>query len=188
MKFRTLSKWNTSSALEGLMFFAQLLEELLFDYSLDTYKPSAMNTSSLSAELLYLIDDINKKLIDENNLTHVLKEFLFNLKNDEVALSLIDLAPEILEIKLIGENPPLIQKKTILEIINSSLRMTLYKKRTEEMLLNAVSNGNEKNKIRALTRSIGCRPWTPAKLPRVSSYRLQSGSARRFSAHVRKPR
>ena len=37
MKFRTLKNWKDPQSQEGPVFFAQLLEELLFDYSLDTY-------------------------------------------------------------------------------------------------------------------------------------------------------
>ena len=68
MKYRILSKWTDPVASEGLVFFAQLLEELLFDYSLDTYKPSAMNSSTLCIEARRLIRDIEDDVIDKNNL------------------------------------------------------------------------------------------------------------------------
>ena len=69
MKYRSLKKWENVDKLEGLVFFAQLLEELLFHYSLDTYKPSALNTSSLCLELRGLLIDVENDLIEQANIT-----------------------------------------------------------------------------------------------------------------------
>ena len=43
MKYPNLEKWKYGSELEGLLFFAQVVEELLFDYKIDIYKVPAMN-------------------------------------------------------------------------------------------------------------------------------------------------
>jgi hypothetical protein len=153
MKFRTLKNWSNPREQEGLVFFAQLLEELLFDYSLDTYKPSAMNTSTLCREALGLIRDIEDELIDEANLSHVVKEFIYNLKRDEVAKALLDIDVETICSRLENEGCSIHEKRTLLEIAFSQIKPVLYKKRAEETLANAVQNGNEKNRIRSLTRS-----------------------------------
>ena len=50
-----LKKWKFSEKLVGLLFFAQSLNELLFDYSLDSYKAPALNLHSSALELNYLM-------------------------------------------------------------------------------------------------------------------------------------
>ncbi|MGD2117517.1 MAG: hypothetical protein PVG66_04100 [Chromatiales bacterium] len=153
MRYRTLKNWDNPADLEGLVFFAQLLEELLFDYSLDTYKPSAMTSSSLCGEALSLINDIEGELIDKSNLNHVIEELTFSLRKDEIAKSLLDLDVETICLKLELKNNSLQEKRIVLQIIYSQLNPALYKKRAEEMLREAVKKGNEKNLIRSLTRN-----------------------------------
>jgi len=91
VKFRTLNKWSDLSDLQPLLYFAQLLDELLFDYSLDTYKPSAMNTSLLVAEGLSVISAVEDGIIDKANLAHIMDELSENLKRDPVADELLTL-------------------------------------------------------------------------------------------------
>lgn len=153
MKFRTLKNWQNLDQLEGLVFFVQLLEELLFDYSLDTYKPSAMNSSTLCLETLELIKDIENEVIDQANLPHVLEELALNLKRDEVVHSLLDIDIESACSQLRNADANLYQIKVTVEIIYSQIRLPLYKDQNEILLLEAVRNGREKNRIRALTRS-----------------------------------
>ncbi|WIO73358.1 HEPN domain-containing protein [Porticoccaceae bacterium LTM1] len=153
MKFRTLRNWEKPEELEGMVFFAQLLEELLFDYSLDTYKPSAMNTSTLCGEARGLIGDIEQEVIDSANLNYVLEELVVNLKKDEVASGLVDIDVITIENKLVKENTTLTEKKTIVEILHSQILLSKYKEKTESLLMEAISAAGEKNRIRALARS-----------------------------------
>lgn len=153
MKYRSLKNWIDPDKLEGLVFFAQLLEELLFDYSLDTYKPSAMNTSTLCREALILIRDIENEVIDKSNLDHVLAEFVFNLKKDEVAISLLDIDIDTFTHKLVNKDNSLYEKRTILMIIHSQIKLKSYKEESEILLAEAIKDGNEKNRIRSLTRN-----------------------------------
>ena len=62
-----------------------------FDYSLDTYKPPALNAPYLCREAISLIGDIEEKRIDEANLKHVLEELQWSLASDPVAKALLDL-------------------------------------------------------------------------------------------------
>lgn len=153
MKFRGLNYWVDPEGSEGLLFFAQLLEELLFDYSLDTYKPSAMNSSTLCLEAKKLIKDIEEELIDQSNLEHVLKELLFNLKKDEVAKSLLRVKVESLAIKFENKDTPLHEIAILLDIVYSDIRLDKYKIHSEKLLLEAVANPKEKTRISALTRN-----------------------------------
>lgn len=91
MRFRNLHKWSDSPDLAGLLFFAQRLEELLFDYTLDTYKPSALNAPFLCAEAIGTIDDVEAKLINSSHLTHITDELSWSIKGDRIAKALLDI-------------------------------------------------------------------------------------------------
>jgi hypothetical protein len=94
VRFRSLEKWDVSSEVEGLIFFAQRAEELLFDYTVDSYKPMALNAPFLCAEALSVINDVKKGLVDKANLRPILEELHWSIKYDPVAKSLIDLPYE----------------------------------------------------------------------------------------------
>ena len=63
MKYPNLNKWKYNPRLEGLLFFAQLVEELLFDYTIDVYKVPAMNSHGLSDELCQTISEVESGAI-----------------------------------------------------------------------------------------------------------------------------
>lgn len=75
---------------DGALFFAQRLSELLFEYTLDTYKPSALNCTALCKEALQVIRDVGNDIIDAANIEHVLDELAWSIKNDPVAKKLLD--------------------------------------------------------------------------------------------------
>ena len=153
MKYRGLRNWDNPKSLGGLIFFAQLIDELLFDYSLDTYKPSSLNTCTMCLEALSLINDIENEVIDGANLKHVIDEFIYNLKKDEVAKSLLDIDIKTISTTLANDDLPIHEKRTILEIIYQQIDKETYKKKAEVLLREAVCNEKEKNRIRSLTRS-----------------------------------
>lgn len=153
MIYRKLKNWTDTKKLEALIYFAQLIDELLFDYSLDTYKPSAMNSSALCKEVLDLIQDIDDEIINEANLTHVVKELIVNLKSDEVAKSLLGMDFKDLIAKLGEEVRSINELKTIIEIINSRIEFDKYKIENEKLLYDSMGDARQKNRIRALTRS-----------------------------------
>lgn len=153
MKFRSLNCWVDPAGSEGLLFFAQLLEELLFDYSLDTYKPSAMNSSALCREARSLINDIEEEIIDKSNLDHILKELILNLRKDEVAKTLLTIKIDSIVKKFDNKDTPLQEIAILLDIIYSQIRPRSYKERTEKLLLEAVAEPKGKDRIRSLTRN-----------------------------------
>jgi hypothetical protein len=91
MKFAPLDNWEYSQPLEGLLFFVQRLDEMLFDYTLDSYNPPALNVPFLCIESLKTIDDIEEGVIDQNNLKHLLEELQWSLENDYASKNIIEL-------------------------------------------------------------------------------------------------
>jgi hypothetical protein len=144
-----MEHWAKTAELEGLRYFAQRLDEMLFDYTLDTYKPAALNSISLCDEALSLISDVENKIIDEQNLEHVMDELLWALRQDDVAKKLLDLDPEFYV--QTDRETPLPVKRRRLETLSGSLGVFRYVEAGKEKLARAV-RGNSKSEIDALLR------------------------------------
>ncbi len=91
MQITPIKNWTYTKELEGLLFFAQRLDELLFDYTLDTYKPKTLNTPSLCVEVISVISQVKEGNIDPYNVIHILDELRVSLTNDKIAKSLLTL-------------------------------------------------------------------------------------------------
>jgi hypothetical protein len=124
VKFRNLRKWTLGEPVEGLLFLAQRLDEMLFDYTLDSYKPSALNAPYLCVEALRLITDIEDGRLDEHNLIHVLDELAWSIQHDSVAKSLLDVGLD--QYVLRHDETPLAQKKLRLEVLSKTLEPRRY--------------------------------------------------------------
>ncbi|MCU8204175.1 HEPN domain-containing protein [Vibrio vulnificus] len=153
MKFRSIKHWGDSAGLESLAFFAQLMEELLFEFSLDTYKPSALNASLLCDEILSLINDIENGLIKKQNLKHVVDEFVENLKKDEVAKGLISLDLGIIYKKLNENHSDTTEVKDIINVIVNQISLSRYKKACEKKLVNLMGQPLDCGEIRTVARN-----------------------------------
>jgi hypothetical protein len=149
MKFRDLSKWTVNESVHGLIFFAQRLEELLFDYTLDSYKPSALNPPFLCIEALRVIEDIEEEALDPSNLTHVLDELVWAIREDKVSKTLLDV--DLDQYVLRSEETPLAQKKIRLEVLSRTLEPRRYLEQCCKLLKEAtIKNG--KSDINTLAR------------------------------------
>ena len=84
MKAPNLKKWSLSPQIEGLLFFAQLVDELLFDYTIDTYKIPAMNTQLLAHELYSSLIEHENNTIRYGALEPIVKELRDRLNKDPV--------------------------------------------------------------------------------------------------------
>lgn len=77
-----LHKWRNIKQTEGLLVFAQSLCELLFDYSLDSYKVPALNLHINALELNILISQYCNGILKKGSLFFSIKELEFNIKNN----------------------------------------------------------------------------------------------------------
>ncbi|HBA86828.1 MAG TPA: hypothetical protein DCZ75_02245, partial [Geobacter sp.] len=143
MKFKSLRKWKNKEELEGLLFFAQRLDELLFDFTLDTYKPSALNAPFLCLEALTLIAEIEGEVIDRNNLKHVLEELEWSLKKDLVVKRLIDL--DISDYILLGETDSLQNVKIRLELLFNRIEPSKYLYKTFDLIFESIEDVKKKD-------------------------------------------
>ena len=151
MRFRSLHKWKSDPSLEGLLFFAQRMDELLFDYTLDSYKPSALNAPFLCVEALRLIEDIENKLIEPANLGHVLRELEWSIHNDKLAKSLLDV--DLDYYVLHDDETSLSEKRKRLEALSRTIGPTRYLSKCNNLLIESVESKSKKN-IELLARTL----------------------------------
>ncbi|HDR1123805.1 TPA: hypothetical protein QB303_000715, partial [Pasteurella multocida] len=156
MKFRGLYKFSDLENKNNFVFFAQLLEEMLFDYTLDTYKPSILNIHSLIEEALEVINEVENGNIKSPNISHVLDELISNLEKDIIAQNLITLPKNEINSLLKNQenrkNHGMI--KNTLSIIYNSIDHKKYKESLESKIIEEINkkDNNFKN-IRTLARS-----------------------------------
>lgn len=153
MRYRGIYKWDNPSTSKNLLYFVQIFEEMFFTFSLDTYKPSAMNTSLLCDEALVVIAAVESGDIKEPNIKHILLELCENLERDEIAKNLIDVELKDINAILKNEKLDLASKKTTIEILSNYLLLNKYKEKNEELLSNAIINDTDFGRIRRLARS-----------------------------------
>jgi hypothetical protein len=153
VKFRTLRKWDAPQQCPGLVYFAQLLEEMLFDFSLDTYRASVMHTGILCQEALLTIREIDQGNIKPPNLGHVIAEFCADYVKDPVAQALVPIAYESFYPTL--QNPKSAQKEvqTILELFSVHLTPKKYREKNQALLLQEITGQQDISRIRRLARS-----------------------------------
>lgn len=152
MKFRRLHNWNNIEQCTALIYFTELMEELLFDYTHSTYKPSIMNTPSLCIEAISTINDIEKGSISPAHISHVIDELTKNIKNDDIAISLLKTPLGSFLDQL--NNNPLGNKnlKITLELLKVQLNIGQYESRLIGELCSTITTEYNPNKIRKLTR------------------------------------
>lgn len=92
MKQGNLVKWKDISACKNLLFFAQLVDELLFDYSIPSNRISTLNSHYLCLDALSAINGIDEHGVPEGTLKPIAEELYISLTKDP-AFDLINNSP-----------------------------------------------------------------------------------------------
>jgi hypothetical protein len=150
VKLKNTKDWHQEPKLEKLLFLAQRLDELYFDYTLDTYKPPALNSVHLCREAIELIEDIEDDLIDRNNLAYVLEELEWSLSSDIVAKMILEAPFQKFILK--GESVKLSEIKVRLEVLERVLNPLKYIEGCQILLKIEIESGSKK-KIDSILRT-----------------------------------
>ncbi len=153
MRFRRLTKWDDPEQSAALIYFAQLCEEMLFDFSLDTYKASVMNTGTLCAEALQTIREVELGNIKSPNINHVIAELCSSFEKDTVAHTLVPLPINTYLKVLKNPKTPAKELQPILELLYFQVSPLKYRKKNEELLANAIRETRSIADIRRLART-----------------------------------
>lgn len=82
MKQGDLTKWKEIEACNNLLFFAQLVNELLFDYSIPSNRISTLNSHFLCLDAINAIKGIETLGVNEGSLKPIIEELYSTLEKD----------------------------------------------------------------------------------------------------------
>ena len=84
MKYSVPKNGNSISHNDGILYFAQRLEEMLFNYTIDLYRMPLLNTHGLTEEYCTVAKKVEKKEVREYQREQVYEEFIASFRNDIV--------------------------------------------------------------------------------------------------------
>ena len=150
MKFKKTDHWTNKQNQEGLLFFSQIIDESLFDYSLDSYKPQALNTRLLCIEALQTISHIDNGLIKKPNLRSIIEELKWSLQSDLAAKFILDDKYEhyISRLNIHSNTNNL---KNVIELLYEHLNERNYLETIKNLLIDKIPDAREKEDIYSLT-------------------------------------
>jgi|SRR5690554_276509 len=144
--------WEEKEELIGQLFFAQRFYEMLFDYTLDTFKAPALNTPLLCKELLVTIRHVKKDDIDKNNISAILEELKWSFSKDLVSKSILDGRSkqylEELDIKNLKEFTLKI------ELLHNKLNSEKYIIESKRLLSNLIKTNGSKKEIESISKNL----------------------------------
>ena len=82
MKFNRPNNWETSFRHDGILYFAQRIQEMLFHYTSHVYKCPVLNTKLLVEEYINTFRLVKQQVINENHLKYIMEEFQETFLND----------------------------------------------------------------------------------------------------------
>lgn len=151
MKYREMTKLAEEVDWSGVVFFAQLLDEMLFDFTLDTYKPSALSPALLCSEALSTLEQIEEGHVERRRLEPILAELKNVISGDEACQALLEFSPTYY--LQFSETESIESAKVRLSILANRLKAPVYLREVEERLAEVLTSGREKKRIRALGRA-----------------------------------
>jgi hypothetical protein len=156
MQKLNLEKWSKDPELEGLLFFAQAVYDMLFDYTLDSYKVPALNTHSRCLEGLVFTDMVSRGLIPQKyqkSLDPIIAEFLWSFKNDQIIKGLFGKKKEYYVREVESRKDKSKELKNILNLIADLLSLNYLEEVKKQLRTAICEEPNKKDLIYSLTCS-----------------------------------
>ncbi|MBR9831330.1 hypothetical protein GYB57_04205 [bacterium] len=144
------NQWTDKDNLSSLLFFAQRLYEMLFDYTLDSFKAPALNTPLLCEELLVTVNHVEKDNIDRNNISAILDELKWSFSKDIVAKSMLNQREDQYLEELDLNN--LKEFRLKIELLHNKLSPLKYIQSCKLHLTELIENNGSKKNIDAISR------------------------------------
>jgi hypothetical protein len=153
MRNLDIKHWSDVTNLQGLLFFSQLIDEMLFDYTLDTYKPLALNSRLLCIECFETIDEVKNGYIPQKSLQSVVEELKWSLTKDIAAAEIFGIKYNYYIDRLKPSELKLNELENVVGFLYHSFKSRKYLSKIIEILTNLIIEGKEKEKIKYLTNS-----------------------------------
>lgn len=144
MKFYKLDNWNPNFRHDGLLYFTQRIQEMLYYYAPHIHKTPVHNTHTLALEYLHVAKLARNKTIHENHLKHIMEEFQESFANDLIIRGNIDEERRRDIIQRLNSSSQIEQEKTMNYLYSA---LSDYNKWCIKFLKEIVPQEKEKKKI-----------------------------------------
>ena len=84
MKRGIIDRWDDLLGCKNLLFFAQTVDELIFNYSIPSHRLSTLNSHFLCYDAIRTINDIDHNGVPEGSLRPIFEELYYALERDPV--------------------------------------------------------------------------------------------------------
>lgn len=150
MRQYQLRKWKSSPDLTGLLFFSQVVEEALFDYSIDNFKLPALNSYRLTQELIQTLDLVKMGTINPGAISPIQQEIEHSYKNDPVVQKILGQGVSVIAKEI--RKADLVEDDALLRYLFSELGAQYFDV-CKSQIFDLVKTGKEKEAIIRITRS-----------------------------------
>lgn len=153
MRKKRITRWNYIPQMEDMLFFASILDEMTFNYTLDSFKASVHNIFSLIQECRETIIDIQEETIKKGALPPIIEEIKDEMEKDFIMKQVCKSNNLNLLIPKIDGKTDREELKTILEMFLSANIVRQYNEVIKKSLSETIKSAtNQKKKIEKLTR------------------------------------
>ena len=156
MKNKNFDNWNYTPDIESLAFFANLVDEMTFNYTTDSFKAPALNVISLMQETLSTINDVESGDIANAALVSLFEELSDAIKNDQVFNEILNNKElQYLVSNLNFKETPINVTANIIKILLERNNIAkVYSDSLKEKLISLIKDTNHKSEIEQYTRSL----------------------------------
>lgn len=148
---KTNNKHWKNSNLDCLLFFAQCIDEMLFDYTLDSYKPLALNSRLLCIECLNTIEEVKGDFMPKRNLASIIDELKWSLNKDLAAKELLGKKFDYYLRHLKSNDIKLKELEIIINHLYGFFDNRKYLDQIKKSLIILIKDNKEKKNIKKLT-------------------------------------
>lgn len=151
MKYSNPRHIEPSTEVDGVLYFAQRIEEMLFDYSIDLYKMPLLNTHGLAREYCRVVEKVSSGEIKEYQREISFEEFLASFNDDIILKENWGISNIEFVTKSFGSSTQRVKDHTV-AYVDSTLSNGRYYNWIVKTLLKYTKLPKEKKKIEAVIR------------------------------------
>lgn len=144
--------WKGAKEVEMLQFFSLLVEDLLFDYNLSSYRRRLLNTKDLCREFIEHSNTILDNDIPRKSYIHILDELKYSLKRDPAAKKLLGSIFQSTLTDLSEYENNLEDLINIVDVIHNLLGEQYYETLKNMIIDRVLNNTNKKSDFELLTQ------------------------------------
>ncbi|MBL4804608.1 MAG: hypothetical protein JKY71_07055 [Alphaproteobacteria bacterium] len=146
---KTPNSWSKSKSAKNLLFFVQVIEELLNDHSWDNYRVYTLDTIGRLRDLRYVANGIEGQTINKWHLHDAVEEVNWSIKSDPIAQNCFTEVNTHLQML----NLPTCDAQKVSHAVEFLIRSLEpnYKAEAEKLIIERVFSGGKRNELRRIT-------------------------------------